>query len=315
MTTTISCNENNLVFTRYLYVKLEVKHSLLIAILNKNVDEALFWLYELYYSGFQEEIPEYLEKIFDEFFSAANPRYIKLMKRVMSYEKPTDKQLGAVVMTLCMLTYRAHGFVKSYFNVKCKPSISSPSTKRPLFIVLKASDIETYQTLPIMDPPRLYLKEVCKYSIHKEINSLFDLSNFDFRDIYRDMDRWIYYAYRSPVWEKRVVGAGGKLDHNKKAVVFENDEAHDEFWDIWNIETDEQLVSVSEKSTGNNKEPQWTVTDFCKQYGAEQITKRISREPTVLLRTLPHKEDIRKGGSGSEPLVSPTALSNTLVQL
>ena len=38
---------SNLVFTRYLYLKDEVKLSLLVSILNKS-DDAIFWAYELY---------------------------------------------------------------------------------------------------------------------------------------------------------------------------------------------------------------------------------------------------------------------------
>ncbi len=37
-------------FTRYMYEKSEVEIALIIAILNKT-DDALFWAYELYYSG------------------------------------------------------------------------------------------------------------------------------------------------------------------------------------------------------------------------------------------------------------------------
>jgi hypothetical protein len=39
---------SNLVLTRYLYIKDEVKLALLISILNKS-DDAIFWAYELYY--------------------------------------------------------------------------------------------------------------------------------------------------------------------------------------------------------------------------------------------------------------------------
>ena len=45
----------NLVFTRYLYIKDEVKSALLISILNKS-DDAIFWAYELYYSGNKNEL-------------------------------------------------------------------------------------------------------------------------------------------------------------------------------------------------------------------------------------------------------------------
>ena len=38
------------IFTRYLYIKSEVEHSLLNAILCQNTEQALFWGFELYHS-------------------------------------------------------------------------------------------------------------------------------------------------------------------------------------------------------------------------------------------------------------------------
>ena len=48
---------NELQFTRYLYEKDEVKVALITSVLNKNCEEAQFWGYELYYSGFKKELP------------------------------------------------------------------------------------------------------------------------------------------------------------------------------------------------------------------------------------------------------------------
>jgi hypothetical protein len=71
-----------IVFTRYLYVKEEVKNALVISILERERetrDKCLFWAYELYYSGFQEELFELIFKIYYDFFASVNPsmeRYI-----------------------------------------------------------------------------------------------------------------------------------------------------------------------------------------------------------------------------------------------
>lgn len=63
-----------IVFTRYLYIKEEVAIALLIAIIEKkSQDECLFWAYELYYSGFQEEIFHIILKIYYDFFATLNP--------------------------------------------------------------------------------------------------------------------------------------------------------------------------------------------------------------------------------------------------
>jgi hypothetical protein len=63
-----------IVFTRYLYIKEEVELALLSAILEKrSQDECLFWTYELYYSGFKEEIFQIILKIYYDFFATLNP--------------------------------------------------------------------------------------------------------------------------------------------------------------------------------------------------------------------------------------------------
>jgi len=63
-----------IVFTRYLYIKEEVILALILALLEKkSQDECLFWTYELYYSGFQEEIFQIILKVYYDFFATLNP--------------------------------------------------------------------------------------------------------------------------------------------------------------------------------------------------------------------------------------------------
>lgn len=72
-TTESSKSVTNMVFTRYLYIKREVEISLLFAILNKKDDAALFWAFELYYSGFAQELLYLVWRIYFEFFATLNP--------------------------------------------------------------------------------------------------------------------------------------------------------------------------------------------------------------------------------------------------
>jgi hypothetical protein len=71
---TIQLPGSDLVFTRYLYVKEEVRIALLVSILNKS-DDAIFWAYELYYSGFKFELLNLIWKIYYDFFATLNPAY------------------------------------------------------------------------------------------------------------------------------------------------------------------------------------------------------------------------------------------------
>jgi hypothetical protein len=88
-------SKSNFVFTRYLYEKEEVKLSLLISIL-KRKEEACFWAYELYYSGFKEELKTLFWSIYYDFFATLNPAFnIYLLKQFK--ETFTEKIVGQLV--------------------------------------------------------------------------------------------------------------------------------------------------------------------------------------------------------------------------
>lgn len=63
-----------MIFTRYLYLKDEVEISLTTSILEKK-EEAVFWAYELYYSGYRNETFILLWKIYYYFFATLNPGF------------------------------------------------------------------------------------------------------------------------------------------------------------------------------------------------------------------------------------------------
>ena len=65
-------------FTRYMYEKSEVEIALIIAILNKT-DDALFWAYELYYSGCITDLIELLWKIYYDFYATLNASFEKYL--------------------------------------------------------------------------------------------------------------------------------------------------------------------------------------------------------------------------------------------
>ena len=67
-------------FTRYLYEKDEVKLALVLCILNKKEDEAIFWAYELYYSGFQSELVAVFWSLYYDFYYTLNPSFEKYLQ-------------------------------------------------------------------------------------------------------------------------------------------------------------------------------------------------------------------------------------------
>ena len=97
---TIKLPGSDLVFTRYLYVKDEVRIALLVSILNKS-DDAIFWAYELYYSGFKYELLNLLWKIYYDFFSTLNPSYeqylLKKHKEILMNNSNDDSVISSIV--------------------------------------------------------------------------------------------------------------------------------------------------------------------------------------------------------------------------
>lgn len=93
-----------IVLTRYLYIKDEVRVSLLTSILEKKEARSLFWAYELYHSGFKEELIHLLWKIYYEFFHSVNPSYYAyfIKKHKEWNQKPYDEVHIRIIYILVM---------------------------------------------------------------------------------------------------------------------------------------------------------------------------------------------------------------------
>jgi hypothetical protein len=65
--------------TRYLYELSEVKGNLILALLNKDNKEALFWTFEYYYSGYYYETANFIIQIYYDLYYVLNPTFEKYM--------------------------------------------------------------------------------------------------------------------------------------------------------------------------------------------------------------------------------------------
>ena len=106
---------SDLVFTRYLYIKEEVRIALLVSILNKS-DDAIFWAYELYYSGFKDEFFNLIWKIYYDFFATLNPAFeIYLFKKhkelLNTNDDSQDKFVSSIIQTLLFRPFNTDMFL------------------------------------------------------------------------------------------------------------------------------------------------------------------------------------------------------------
>ena len=265
-----------LIFTRYLYSKLEVKQSLLISLLDRKCDESLFWAYELYYSGYKQEVFEYLKWLYDWLYIEDNPQintYIQSLYDDWIVNQTFDWHVGSIVATLCGRRYRLTEFIQTYFHVKTNTTINL-RTNSKLIIRFSNKDIMSYQTIRAN---RFYLQNACKYSTRKEVNTLFKTEPINISNEYSN--RWEYYAYKCPFWHDKFIKCNGKINHDSKSVDFIDDESYELFYSQWGIEPDEQSFAVKSKSIGKGDEPQLYIIDFCAKYGANiQMKKKVARK-------------------------------------
>ena len=91
---------NEIQLTRYLYEKDEVKLSLILCILNKK-EEAIFWAYELYYSGFKKELMNLFWSMYYNFYYTLNPSFekylLKKFKNNLDFELNSENSISMIV--------------------------------------------------------------------------------------------------------------------------------------------------------------------------------------------------------------------------
>ena len=59
---------------------------------------------------------------------------------------------------------------------------------------------------------------------------------------------WRYYAYRTPIWRHRFDKSNIKVDHEKKDIIFVNEDEEEEFCEKYDYEPDEQSLEVQNRS-------------------------------------------------------------------
>ena len=91
-------------FSRYLYEVDEVKISLMMSILDKRKDEALFWAFELFRSGYITELGELLLNIYDDFYATLNPTF---EKHVTNQTTITESDLYEIISNMITKQHNA----------------------------------------------------------------------------------------------------------------------------------------------------------------------------------------------------------------
>jgi hypothetical protein len=137
-------------FTRYLYIKEEVRVALLCALLSRHKDEALFWAAELYCSGFEEETLELLWEIYYDFYAALNPSFETYMiRKCRDTSLPKHSLIVSIITNICLKPCTTDVYVLRHLHI-CKSASSEPNLD--LNKIFVEQDFETLTTYILGKP-------------------------------------------------------------------------------------------------------------------------------------------------------------------
>lgn len=317
-----------IILTRYLYIKEDVLASLIMSILDKDYEQAIFWTCELYYSGFKQEVADYLMANYRELFQSKNPRLGKFLDELYLRRTEGAHIVATIARNLAVSSrqFDVNGFVNGVINKSTANAFDEPR----LLITLTNENIKRYDLhISTSKTSRQILRNVCKYSTNKTMIELFQCSHKNIMSVeLAKMHRlhWLYYASFSPIWSRRIEKYGGRINHQEKKVDFtvdgieeddngsddtngssENDdtdnsnELEEQFYEKYDYELDEQSVDVQSKMVHLNKNVQMQMSDFCEKYGGTMdntntttniITEILSEIAPDLLKVKPKKRFI-----------------------
>lgn len=269
--------DTNIAYTRYLYNHIEVRQSLFISMLNYNIDESLFWAYELYYSGYKVETCEFILDTYLLIYRDDNKEYEDKIINDISTLKEKDNAMmyGNIIATLCTLQYNLQKFCKKYLKIEVKQTKIKNNNMR---VELNDEYIKEFETVNTKEKSYRVLRNVIKYPVRNEYNILFNILLPSYDDLYRMMYyHWLYYASKNPVWHERICQHNGFVDNDKKTVDFEDDDDIEEFYEEWGYDIEEQPVEIQHSILGKKNVIQIGIKDFCKIYMLQLKTKKINQ--------------------------------------
>lgn len=264
----------NFAFSRYLYVIDDVKSSLLLAILDHEPKEALYWAYEVYFSGFKDDAFTSLLNISTSMYSPKVQRFVQQQKTKWEENPEQYWLLGTAAWHLADRPADVSTFVADFCQdpelidkIENKSITHTRATN--ITILLEEKDILAYINVET-DKPNHLLKHVLKYPPRTMCSKIFehDHAKYDGRALY-DMwsKQWLYYAAKSPMWQRRIAYHDGIIDDATKTVTFPHDDSdlEDQFNEKYYYDTDEQPRQIVELCLGK-MDAQWSWRQFYEHY-------------------------------------------------
>lgn len=136
---------------------------------------------------------------------------------------------------------------------------------KSFYVIVEPDEVVQYETIHVSSNIRNY--RILKHSLLCGINehgfmNLFKLKrdNVSYELLLNNLNNnWLYYASFMPIWNKRIKRYNGIIDHDRKQIIFEDEELEEIFRNKYDYELDEQSQKIKNKIIGNydNNENLW----------------------------------------------------------
>lgn len=214
-----------IILTRYLYNKSNVILSLQTSIKSNEYNDSLFWAYELYYSGFEEEVKQIIYEIYENIYT----KYPKLGEFIKKkYNNFHETTIATVIKNMC---------------TKNPDSIEQCNQK---YIIVTNDQIDIYKTVIPTNIKWNFLRTVCKKPVF--CKKMTKLQENKLLLVFRE--KWLFHSAGSAIWEKRIFEFGGKINKRNKTVIFSDEILEEEFYNTYNYEPDEQSLIIQKNCMG-----------------------------------------------------------------
>lgn len=277
---TLASAFEGVVLTRYLYVKSNCFNSLYWAILDKKEEESLFWAFEIYFSGFSEDLIHFIRVMYMTFFRETHPEF----EHMFMFDFLEERQLGTIIKQCTLFTISfTHCLTSSHID-------NTTKTINNVVYSVITDEILSYNRTVDTDQdgyrPWKVLKVCCEFPTNQRKLSFGPvmLSNifgkcvvFDqqMKCYLFDKNRWLYYAYSSPIWKDRIHQYHGSIDQETNLIAFPNDTYEEDFFDKYGYEPDEQSNDVQNTIWPTNENETISACEFINKYGKANIYKTI----------------------------------------
>ena len=266
-------------YTRYFYIKHHVCNCLIWSLFEFKMDEALFWAYELYFSGFDPT--PLLYELCDIFYKDLHPE----LKTVFQQIPTVDVKVGMIIKTLVTCNISFTGLLRR------TPMTQKDNINNVVCETMTDTELELYQTQSVDEYEYRswkFLKEVARYPIRPRFiqmasdavcirlpKTLYDTSNEPYikpLHLY-DVPTIYYYASFTPLWLQRIHQYNGIVENEEECIRFPYEDGTEEFNNVFNYEHDEQSLET-QKSIWCPKIEFISWSQFCDEYGEYNVFMR-----------------------------------------